>query len=192
MSKVPIKTREDLALAYTPGVAEYEKKSKKIKTCPLERVLPRDMVAIVSDGAYRVLAWRYGTQEAAMPVMEGKAGTVLKPFWQCGCCTYIYGQVKDPAKFIETVHFLAARLSGMNLEDISSPKCYDIKYKVKKKICRISLFSMTISTVLQLPYSSSVSVLRFVKKDMKTAKFVVNGCGAAGFCAISSIYAAWY
>ena len=120
VSKVPIKTREDLALAYTPGVAEPCKEIKENKDLSFEYTCRGNMVAIVSDGT-RVLG----------------------------------------------------------LGDISSPKCYDIECELKK-ICDIPVFHDDQHGTAIACLAAVIGALRFVKKDMKTAKFVVNGCGAAG------------
>ena len=86
---------------------------------------------------------------------------------------------KDPAKIIETVRILQPSFAGINLEDISSPKCYDVECELKK-ICDIPVFHDDQHGTAIACLSAVIGALRFVKKDMKTAKFVVNGCGAAG------------
>lgn len=176
VSKVPIKTREDLALAYTPGVAEPCKEIKENKDLSFEYTCRGNMVAIVSDGT-RVLGLGDIGPEAAMPVMEGKAA-LFKTFGDVDAVP-ICIDTKDPAKIIETVRFLQPSFAGINLEDISSPKCYDIECELKK-ICDIPVFHDDQHGTAIACLAAVIGALRFVKKDMKTAKFVVNGCGAAG------------
>ena len=148
-SKVPLNNREDLALAYTPGVAEPCKAIKENKELSFEYTCRGNTVAIVSDGT-RVLGLGDIGPEAAMPVMEGKA-VLFKTFGDVDAIP-ICIDTKDPEEIIETVRRLQPTFAGINLEDFSSPKCYEIEDRA----------------------------LRYVKKDIKDVKVVVNGCGAAG------------
>ena len=156
-SKVPLKDRHDLSVLYTPGVAEPCKIIKENKDLSFDYTCRGNMVAIISDGT-RVLGLGDIGPEAGLPVMEGKA---------------------DPDKFIETVRLLQPSFAGINLEDISSPKCYDIECKLKE-ICDIPVFHDDQHGTAIALMSAVIGALRFVKKDLKTAKVVVNGCGAAG------------
>ena len=170
VSKVPIKTREDLALAYTPGVAEPCKEIKENKDLSFEYTCRGNMVAIVSDGT-RVLGLGDIGPEAAMPVMEGKAA-LFKTFGDVDAVP-ICIDTKDPAKIIETVRFLQPSFAGINLEDISSPKCYDIECELKK-ICDIPVFHDDQHGTAIACLAAVIGALRFVKKDMKTATFVAE------------------
>ena len=134
------------------------------------------MVAIISDGT-RVLGLGDIGPEAAIPVMEGKA-VLFKTFGDVDAIP-ICLDTKDPDKFIETVRLLQPSFAGINLEDISSPKCYDIECKLKE-ICDIPVFHDDQHGTAIALCSAVIGALRFVKKDLKTVKIVVNGCGAAG------------
>lgn len=176
VSKVPIATRHDLAIAYTPGVAEPCKDIKEDKNLSFEYTCRGNMVAIITDGT-RVLGLGDIGPEAAMPVMEGKAA-LFKTFGDVDAVSVCL-DTKDPDEFIRTVKLLQPNYAGVNLEDISSPKCYDIEDKLKK-ICDIPVFHDDQHGTAIACLSAVLGALRFVKKDIATAKFVVNGCGAAG------------
>lgn len=176
VSKVPIANRHDLAVAYTPGVAEPCKDIKENKDMSFEYTCRGNMVAIITDGT-RVLGLGDIGPEAAMPVMEGKAA-LFKTFGDVDAVPVCL-DTKDPDEFIRTVKMLQPNYAGVNLEDISSPKCYDIEDRLKE-ICDIPVFHDDQHGTAIACLSAVIGALRFVKKDMKTAKFVVNGCGAAG------------
>lgn len=176
VSKVPIATRHDLAIAYTPGVAEPCKDIKEDKNLSFEYTCRGNMVAIITDGT-RVLGLGDIGPEAAMPVMEGKAA-LFKTFGDVDAVPVCL-DTKDPDEFIRTVKLLQPNYAGVNLEDISSPKCYDIEDKLKE-ICDIPVFHDDQHGTTIACLSAVLGALRFVKKDIATAKFVVNGCGAAG------------
>ena len=176
VSKIPLTTREDLSLAYTPGVAEPCKDIKENKDLSFEYTCRGNMVAIVSDGT-RVLGLGDIGPEAAMPVMEGKA-VLFKVFGDVDAVP-ICLDTKDPAKIIETVRLLQPTFAGINLEDLSSPKCYDIEDELKK-IMDIPVFHDDQHGTAIAALSAVIGALRFVKKDIRTAKVVLNGAGAAG------------
>ncbi len=176
VSKVPIATRHDLSLAYTPGVAEPCKDIKEDKNLSFEYTCRGNMIAVVSDGT-RVLGLGDIGPEAGIPVMEGKAA-LFKTFADVDAVPVCLG-TKDPEEIIKTVKYLEPNYSGINLEDISSPKCYDIEDRLKE-ICDIPVFHDDQHGTAIACLSAVMGALRFVKKDFKTAKFVVNGCGAAG------------
>ena len=176
VSKVPIATRHDLAIAYTPGVAEPCKDIKEDKNLSFEYTCRGNMVAIITDGT-RVLGLGDIGPEAAMPVMEGKAA-LFKTFGDVDAVPVCL-DTKDLDEFIRTVKLLQPNYAGVNLEDISSPKCYEIEDKLKE-ICDIPVFHDDQHGTAIACLSAVLGALRFVKKDIATAKFVVNGCGAAG------------
>lgn len=176
VSKVSIATRHDLAIAYTPGVAEPCKDIKEDKNLSFEYTCRGNMVAIITDGT-RVLGLGDIGPEAAMPVMEGKAA-LFKTFGDVDAVPVCL-DTKDPDEFIRTVKLLQPNYAGVNLEDISSPKCYEIEDKLKE-ICDIPVFHDDQHGTAIACLSAVLGALRFVKKDIATAKFVVNGCGAAG------------
>lgn len=176
VSKVPIANRHDLAIAYTPGVAEPCKDIKEDKNLSFEYTCRGNMVAIITDGT-RVLGLGDIGPEAAMPVMEGKAA-LFKTFGDVDAVPVCL-DTKDPDEFIRTVKLLQPNYAGVNLEDISSPKCYEIEDKLKE-ICDIPVFHDDQHGTAIACLSAVLGALCFVKKDIATAKFVVNGCGAAG------------
>lgn len=174
--KVPLKDRHDLSVLYTPGVAEPCKIIKEDKDLSFEYTCRGNMVAIVSDGT-RVLGLGDIGPEASLPVMEGKA-VLFKTFADVDALP-ICLDTKDPDKIVETVRILQPSFAAINLEDISSPKCYDIEDRLKE-ICDIPIFHDDQHGTAIALCSAVIGALRFVKKDIKTVRIVVNGCGAAG------------
>lgn len=174
--KVPIANRHDLAVAYTPGVAEPCKDIKENEDLSFEYTCRGNMVAIITDGT-RVLGLGDIGAAAGMPVMEGKAA-LFKTFGDVDAVPVCL-DTKDPDEFIRTVKILEKNYAGINLEDISSPKCYDIEDRLKE-ISSIPVFHDDQHGTAIACLSAVLGALRFVKKDIATARFVVNGCGAAG------------
>lgn len=175
-SKVPLTTRQELSVVYTPGVAEPCKDIKENKELSFAYTCRGNMVAIVTDGT-RVLGLGDIGPEAAMPVMEGKA-VLFKVFGDVDAVP-ICLDTKDPDKIIETVKLLQPTFAGINLEDLSSPKCYDIEDALKAQM-DIPVFHDDQHGTAIAALSAVLGGLRFVKKDIATAKIVVNGAGAAG------------
>lgn len=175
-SKVPLSSRHDLSLAYTPGVAEPCKDIKENKDLSFELTCRGNMIAVVSDGT-RVLGLGDIGPEAAMPVMEGKA-VLFKMFGDVDAVP-ICLDTKDPDEIIRTVKLLQPTFAGINLEDFSSPKCYDIEDALKEQM-DIPVFHDDQHGTAIAGVSALIGALRFVKKDLATAKIVVNGAGAAG------------
>lgn len=175
-AKAKLTTREDLSIIYTPGVAEPCKEIKLDKDLSFDLTCRGNMVAVVTDGT-RVLGLGDIGGEAAIPVMEGKA-VLFKVFGDVDAIP-ICLDTKDPDKIIEVVRLLQPTFGGINLEDMSSPKCYDIEDELKK-IMDIPVFHDDQHGTAIAAVSALIGALRFVKKDIKTAKIVVNGAGAAG------------
>lgn len=175
-TKVPIKDAHDLAVVYTPGVAEPCKEIKANKDLSFEYTCRGNMVAVITDGT-RVLGLGNIGPEAGMPVMEGKCA-LFKNFADVDAVPVCL-DTQDPDEFVRIVKALQPNYAGINLEDISSPKCYDIEDRCKE-ICDIPVFHDDQHGTAIAVLSAVFGALRFVKKDFKTAKFVVNGCGAAG------------
>lgn len=176
VSKVPLKDRYDLSVAYTPGVAEPCKDIKEDKELSFDYTCRGNMIAVVSDGT-RVLGLGDIGPEAAMPVMEGKA-VLFKTFGDVDAVPICLA-TKDPDEIIDTVKRLQPTFAGINLEDISSPKCYDIEDALKKQL-DIPVFHDDQHGTAIACLSALLGALKFVKKDLKTAKILVNGFGAAG------------
>jgi len=174
--KTELTNREQLSIIYTPGVAEPCKDIKANPDLSFELTCRGNMVAVVSDGT-RVLGLGDIGPAAAMPVMEGKA-VLFKVFGDVDAIP-ICIDAKDPEKFIETVQRLEPSFGGINLEDISSPKCYDIEDILKEKM-NIPVFHDDQHGTAVAALATLIGALRLVKKDLATAKIVVNGAGAAG------------
>ena len=174
--KVSLTTREELSIVYTPGVAEPCKDIKVNRDLSFELTCRGNMVAIATDGT-RVLGLGDIGPEAAMPVMEGKA-VLFKVFGGVDAVPICIDS-KDPEQFIETVKRLEPSFGGINLEDISSPKCYDIEDALKEQM-NIPVFHDDQHGTAIAALATVLGGLKLVKKDLATARFVVNGAGAAG------------
>lgn len=176
VSKVDLKNGYDLSLAYTPGVAEPCKEIYVDKDLSFEYTCRGNMVAVVSDGT-RVLGLGNIGPEAAMPVMEGK-GALYKVFGDVDAVP-ICLNTTDATKFIETVTYLQPSFAGINLEDIESPKCYDIEDALKARM-EIPVFHDDQHGTAIAAVSAVIGALRFVKKHIADIRIIVNGAGAAG------------
>jgi malate dehydrogenase (oxaloacetate-decarboxylating) len=174
--KVALKNRQDLSILYTPGVAEPCKDIKANPDLSFEITCRGNMVAVVTDGT-RVLGLGDIGPVAGLPVMEGKS-VLFKVFGDVDAVP-ICLDTKDPDKIIETVRLLQPTFAGINLEDLSSPKCYDIEDKLKE-IMDIPVFHDDQHGTAIAALSAVIGALRFVRKDIKTARIIVNGAGAAG------------
>ena len=174
--KTTLTTREELSIIYTPGVAEPCKDIKANPDLSFELTCRGNLVAVVSDGT-RVLGLGDIGPAAAMPVMEGKA-ILFKVFADVDAIP-ICLDTKDPEKFIEMVKLLEPTFGGINLEDISSPKCYDIEDRLKAEM-NIPVFHDDQHGTAVAALATLIGALRLVKKDISTANIVINGAGAAG------------
>ncbi|HWQ62002.1 MAG TPA: NADP-dependent malic enzyme [Negativicutes bacterium] len=174
--KARLKNRQDLSILYTPGVAEPCKEIKLNPDLSFEITCRGNMVAVVTDGT-RVLGLGDIGPVAGLPVMEGKS-VLFKVFGDVDAVP-ICLDTKDPEKIIETVRLLQPTFAGINLEDLSSPKCYDIEDRLKE-IMDIPVFHDDQHGTAIAALSAVIGALRFVKKDIKTARIIVNGAGAAG------------
>lgn len=175
-TKYELKDAHDLSVAYTPGVAEPCLRIKDDEKESFELTCRGNMVAVVSDGT-RVLGLGDIGAAAAMPVMEGKS-LLFKRFGNVDCVPLVI-DTKDPDVLINTVKLLQKNYAGINLEDISSPKCYYIEDKLKEEL-EIPVFHDDQHGTAIACLAGVKAALRLVKKDLATAKIVVNGAGAAG------------
>ena len=176
VSKVPIKTREDLALAYTPGVAEPCKEIKENKDLSFEYTCRGNMVAIVSDGT-RVLGLGDIGPEAGMPVMEGKC-VLFKEFGGVDAIPLCV-RSKDVDEIVKTVSLLAGSFGGINLEDISAPRCFEIEKKLKE-CCDIPIFHDDQHGTAIVVLAGIINGLKVTGKTKEDCQVVVNGAGSAG------------
>ncbi|HJB24906.1 MAG TPA: NAD-dependent malic enzyme [Candidatus Jeotgalibaca pullicola] len=182
-SKVAINTREDLALAYTPGVAEPCRKIAEDVTEAYTYTSKGNLVAIVTDGT-AVLGLGDIGPEAAMPVMEGKA-ILFKEFADVDAFP-ISLDTKDVDEIIRTVRYLAPTFGGINLEDISSPRCFEIE-KQLDALLSIPVFHDDQHGTAIVVVAGILNSLRLVGKRIEDIKVVLNGPGAAGTAIINML-----
>ena len=182
-SKVIINTREDLALAYTPGVAEPCKKIAENKDEAYTYTAKGNLVAVITDGS-AVLGLGDIGPEAAMPVMEGKA-ILLKEF--AGVDAFpICLATKDPDEIIQTIVNIAPTFGGINLEDISSPRCFAIE-KQLDELLPIPVFHDDQHGTAIVVTAGIINSLRLVNKPLNKCKIVLNGPGAAGTAIVNML-----
>jgi|YelNatPaOPRAMG01_1025707.scaffolds.fasta_scaffold11092_3 malate dehydrogenase (oxaloacetate-decarboxylating) len=176
VGKNPIKTRDDLSLAYTPGVARVSKAIAEDKEKSFILTIRKNTVAVVSDGT-AVLGLGDIGPEAALPVMEGKA-QLFKEFANVDAFPIVL-RTKDPDEIINTVKLIAGSFGGINLEDISAPRCFYIEDELKK-ILDIPVFHDDQHGTAIVTLAALVNALKVVKKKMEDIKVVISGAGAAG------------
>lgn len=175
-TKYPLKDAHDLSVAYTPGVAEPCLRIKDNEELSFDLTCRGNMVAVVSEGT-RVLGLGNIGAAAAMPVMEGKS-LLFKRFGNVDCVPIVI-DTEDTEEIIRTVKLLQKNFAGINLEDISSPKCYEIENRLKEEL-EIPVFHDDQHGTAIACLSGVKAALRLVKKDLTKVKIVVNGAGAAG------------
>ena len=176
VSKTPVKTREDLSLAYTPGVAEPCKVIAENKEAAYTYTWKSNTVAVVSDGS-AVLGLGNIGPHAAMPVMEGKA-VLFKEFGGVNAVP-ICLDTQDTEEIIKAVTYLAPGFGGINLEDISAPRCFEIEERLKK-ILDIPIFHDDQHGTAIVVLAGIINGLKVVGKQKENCKVVVNGAGSAG------------
>ena len=176
VSKTPVKTREDLAIAYTPGVAEPCKVIAKDKEAAYKYTMKANTVAVVSDGSAVLGLGNIGPY-AAMPVMEGKA-VLFKEFGNVNAVP-ICLDTQDTEEIIKTVTYLAPGFGGINLEDISAPRCFEIEERLKE-ILDIPVFHDDQHGTAIVVLAGVINALKVVGKKKEDCRVVVNGAGSAG------------
>ena len=176
VSKTPVKTREDLAIAYTPGVAEPCKVIAKDKEAAYKYTMKANTVAVVSDGSAVLGLGNIGPY-AAMPVMEGKA-VLLKEFGNVNAVP-ICLDTQDTEEIIKTVVNIAPAFGGINLEDISAPRCFEIESRLKE-LLDIPVFHDDQHGTAIVVLAGIINALKVTGKKMEECKVVVNGAGSAG------------
>ncbi|WP_026477549.1 NAD(P)-dependent malic enzyme [Alkaliphilus transvaalensis] len=175
-SKVKVETREDLSLAYTPGVAEPCKMIHQDKEQVYTYTSKGNLVAVVSDGS-AVLGLGDIGPEAAMPVMEGKA-ILFKSFANVDAFP-ICLDTKDVDEIVKTVKYLAPTFGGINLEDIAAPRCFEIEEKLKE-VLDIPVFHDDQHGTAIVVLSGLINAIKVVNKKFQEIKVVINGAGSAG------------
>lgn len=176
VSKTPVKTREDLSLAYTPGVAEPCKVIAENKEAAYTYTWKSNTVAVVSDGSAVLGLGNIGPY-AAMPVMEGKA-VLFKEFGGVNAVP-ICLDTQDTEEIIKAVTYLAPGFGGINLEDISAPRCFEIEERLKKTL-DIPVFHDDQHGTAIVVLAGIINGLKVVDKKKEDCKVVVNGAGSAG------------
>lgn len=174
--KAPVKTREDLALAYTPGVAEPCKEIARDPEKAYVYTIKQNTIAVVSDGSAVLGLGNIGAK-AAMPVMEGKA-VLFKEFGGVNAVP-ICLDTQDTEEIIKTVINIAPAFGGINLEDISAPRCFEIETRLKE-VLDIPVFHDDQHGTAIVVLSGIINALKVVGKKKEDCKIVVNGSGAAG------------
>lgn len=174
--KCQVKSREDLAIAYTPGVAEPCKIIAKDKEAAYQYTMKSNMVAVVSDGS-AVLGLGNIGPEAAMPVMEGKA-VLFKEFGGVNAFPICLA-TQDPEEIIQTVINIAPAFGGINLEDISAPRCFEIESRLKEAL-DIPVFHDDQHGTAIVVLAGIINALKVVGKEKEDCHVVVNGAGSAG------------
>ncbi|MCK5476801.1 MAG: NADP-dependent malic enzyme [Candidatus Aenigmarchaeota archaeon] len=181
-SKVSVKTKKDLSLAYTPGVAKVSEAIAKDSTLAYELTSKWNTVAVVSDGT-AVLGLGDIGPIAALPVMEGKA-VLFKEFGGVDAIP-ICLDTKDTEEIIKTVKYIAPAFGGINLEDISAPRCFEIEKRLKEELS-IPVFHDDQHGTAIVVLAGLINALKIVDKDIDNIKVVINGAGSAGI-AISKL-----
>ncbi len=176
ISKVPVKSREDLSLAYTPGVAEPCKKIAADREEAYTYTIKSNTIAVVSDGSAVLGLGNIGPY-AAMPVMEGKA-VLFKEFGGVNAVP-ICLDTQDTEEIIKTVAYLAPGFGGINLEDISAPRCFEIEERLKAML-DIPVFHDDQHGTAIVVLAGIINALKVTGKNKESCKVVVNGAGSAG------------
>ena len=176
VSKAPVKSREDLSIAYTPGVAEPCKVIAKDKEAAYKYTMKANTVAVVSDGSAVLGLGNIGPY-AAMPVMEGKA-VLFKEFGGVNAVP-ICLDTQDTEEIIKAVTYLAPAYGGINLEDISAPRCFEIEERLKE-ILDIPVFHDDQHGTAIVVLAGIINALKVVGKKKEDCRIVVNGAGSAG------------
>jgi len=175
-SKVPLKTRDDLSRAYTPGVARISQAIAADKSDARRLTIKRNTVAVITDGS-AVLGLGNIGPEAALPVMEGKAA-LFKRFADVDAWPVCL-DTQDVDEIVRTIQIIAPVYGGINLEDISAPRCFEIERRLRD-LLDIPVFHDDQHGTAIVVLAALTNALKFVKKDLSDTKIVMSGAGAAG------------
>lgn len=176
VARAKVGDSESLSLAYTPGVAETCLEIQKDYDKSWELTRRSNLVAVITDGS-AVLGLGDIGPEAGMPVMEGKC-VLFKEFGDVDAFPLCV-RTKDVDEFVETVYNISGSFGGINLEDISAPRCFEIEEKLKER-CDIPIFHDDQHGTAVVVSAALINAAKLIGKDLGECKAVINGCGAAG------------
>jgi len=176
ISRVPLGTREDLSLAYTPGVAEPCLAIQKEYDQSFALTRRHNLVAVITDGT-AVLGLGDIGPEAGMPVMEGKCA-LFKAFADVDAFPLCI-RSKDVDELVRTIYLISGSFGGINLEDIAAPRCFEVERRLKE-ICDIPVFHDDQHGTAIVVAAALINALKVVKKDIGSVRLVINGAGSAG------------
>ena len=185
VSRVPLETRDDLSLAYTPGVAQPCLEIQKDINKSYELTRRSNLVAVITDGT-AVLGLGDIGPEAGMPVMEGKC-VLFKAFGDVDAVPLCV-RSKDVDEIVKTVSLIAGSFGGINLEDISAPRCFEIERRLKE-ICDIPIFHDDQHGTAVVCLAAMMNALKLVGKKLDDIRVVTSGAGAAGIAIIKLLIA---
>jgi len=188
ISRVPCKTKEDLALAYTPGVAEPCLEIQKDVNKSYDYTRRHNICAVITDGS-AVLGLGDIGPEAGMPVMEGKCA-LFKSFGDVDALPLCI-KTQDVDEFVNAVYLLSGSFGGVNLEDISAPRCFEIERKLKEK-CDIPIFHDDQHGTAIITLAGLINALRVVGKKKEDVKVVTSGAGAAAVAIVKLLMSAGF
>lgn len=188
VSKASVQTREELALAYTPGVAQPCLEIEKAPEKSYELTSRHNLCAVITDGS-AVLGLGNIGPEAGMPVMEGKC-VLFKAFGGVDAFPLCI-KTQDVDTFVETVYQISGSFGGVNLEDIAAPRCFEIEQKLKQR-CDIPIFHDDQHGTAVITLAGLVNGLRVVKKDRAQVNVVISGAGAAAVSIAKLLLAAGF
>ncbi len=176
ISRTPVKNREQLSLAYTPGVAEPCLVIEKDVNKSFELTRRHNLVAVITDGS-AVLGLGDIGPEAGMPVMEGKCA-LFKEFADVDAFPLCI-KSKDVDELVRTIYLISGSFGGINLEDIAAPRCFEVERRLKE-ICDIPVFHDDQHGTAIVVAAALLNALKVVKKDIDKIRVVINGAGSAG------------
>ena len=188
VATVPVENREDLSLAYTPGVAQPCLEIQKDINKSYELTRRHNLCAVITDGS-AVLGLGDIGPEAGMPVMEGKC-VLFKAFGDVDALPLCV-KTKDVDEFVETVYNISGSFGGINLEDISAPRCFEIERKLKEK-CDIPIFHDDQHGTAVITLAGLTNALKVVGKNKEDVKVVTSGAGAAAIAIVKLLLSAGF
>ena len=188
IATVPVESKEDLSLAYTPGVAEPCLAIQQDINKSYELTRRHNLCAVITDGT-AVLGLGDIGPEAGMPVMEGKC-VLFKSFGDVDALPLCV-KTKDVDEFVETVYNISGSFGGINLEDISAPRCFEIERKLKEK-CDIPIFHDDQHGTAVITLAGLLNALKVVGKNKEDVKIVTSGAGAAAIAIVKLLLSAGF